>query len=385
MRILHTADWHIGKKLGRFDRAAESEAVLDELVAVAQEGDVDLVIVAGDLFDRALPPFASMGLVLETLRRLADTGAQVVAIAGNHDSADLFRVLRPYLEPVGIHLADKARRPEEGGVVRIPARDGSHEAQVALFPFLHEAQAVDFLEAQDEWFKSYADRVRAINAHYAEWMDRNGRGRTTDILVGHFMVDGAVPSGSERALHIGDAFMATRESLPSEVAYTALGHIHQCQEAPGAQTPSWFAGSLMQLDFGEAGQDKFVLMVEAPPGRPARVERVPLSAGRRLLRIEGRLDELRHRASELGDAILDVAVLTDGPVAGLADTVREFLPNALYVRAEYERAAEVASAREGMRLDELYAEYYRGTEGVDPKDDLLEAFRSLVSQVGVDW
>lgn len=385
MRILHTADWHVGKKLGRFDRLAEAERVLDEVVEIARERAVDLVIVAGDLFDRALPPFASMGLVFETLQRLRATGAEVVAVAGNHDSAELFRVLRPYTQPMGITLADKARRPEDGGVVRVPSRDGTHAAQIALFPFLHEAQIVDFMAAGEEWHKSYADRVRQVNSYYAEWMDRNGDAATIDVLVGHFMVDGAVPSGSERALHIGDAFMATRESLPSEVAYTALGHIHACQEAPGAQTPAWFAGSLMQLDFGEAGQEKFVLVVEIEPGRPARVEKVPLTSGRSLVRVTDTLEGLRTRVDEFGDAILDVAVLTDGPVAGLAEDVREFLPHALYVRAEYERDEEELSTREGMRLDDLYAEYYRTREGVEPKEELLEAFRSLVSQVGVDW
>src|SRR5688572_1746892 len=103
MRFLHTADWHVGKKLGRIDRRAEAESVLDELVAIADDQDVDAVLVAGDLFDRAGPPFESMSLVLDALRRLAE-GRHVVALPGNHDSADLFRLFGPLLESFGITL-----------------------------------------------------------------------------------------------------------------------------------------------------------------------------------------------------------------------------------------------------------------------------------------
>ena len=133
MRVLHTADWHVGKKLGRVDRIDETRAVLDELVSIAEEEAPDLILVAGDLFDRALPPFASMGLVLTTLVRLAGSGAPVVAVAGNHDSAELFKVLAPYLISYNITLVHKPIRPVEGGVINVTARDGKTKAQVACF------------------------------------------------------------------------------------------------------------------------------------------------------------------------------------------------------------------------------------------------------------
>jgi DNA repair protein SbcD/Mre11 len=382
VRVLHTGDWHVGKKLGRFDRSDECERVLSELVETARAAEADIVLVAGDLFDRALPPFVSLRLVLTTLVELAATGAHVVAIAGNHDSSDLFEVLGPYVEPFGIHLVHKPLRPEEGGVMTIPSRAGSSRAQIACFPFLHEAQVLDFMDPSEEWFKSYADRIRRVSAHYSEWMLRHGDRDTVDLLVGHFMVHGARPSGSERELHIGEAYMATSSALPAGVHYTALGHIHRCQPAPGAAAEAWYAGSVMQLDFGEASQDKFCLMADVTPDR-TRVERVPLTSGRALLRVEDTLESLRGRAGEFGDAILDVGVLTDGPSPGLADRVRAFLPNALHVRAVYERAEAMPRTRDGMSLDELYADYVRKSSGVDPGAGLMDAFRELRDLVGV--
>lgn len=382
MRILHTGDWHVGKKLGRIDRSDECERVLAELVQAAHTAEADLVVVAGDLFDRALPPFVSLRLVLTTLVDLASTGAKVVAIAGNHDSSDLFEVLAPYLEPVGISLVHKPLRAEQGGVRTIPSRDGKSAARVACFPFLHEAQVVDFMDPSEEWFKSYADRVRRIASYYADWMVAHAERNIVDILAGHFMVHGAVPSGSERKLHIGEAYMATSGALPPAFHYGALGHIHQCQRAPGASAEAWYSGSLMQLDFGEAGQEKFCLLVDVTPQR-TRVEQVPLTAGRDLIKVQDTLESLRARADELGDGILDVGVLTDGPSPGLADQVRDFLPNALHVRAVYERAATEQVDREGMSLDDLYADYVRRSSGAAPSQDLMLAFKELRDQVGV--
>jgi len=384
VKVLHTADWHVGKKLGRIDRGDETRAVLDELVAVADREQVDLVLVAGDLFDRALPPFASMGLVLTTLVRLAETGAPVVAVAGNHDSAELFGVLAPYLAPYNVTLVAKPLRPEQGGVVTVTARDGKTRAQIACFPFLHETQVVEFLDASEEWFKSYAERVKRISAFYAGHMAKSDPG-ALNFLVGHFMIDGAVPSGSERELHIGEAYMTTRAAVPSEINYTALGHIHACQRAPSSSGEAWYAGSLMQLDFGEAQHDKFCLLVDVTHDRTRVEKQIPITAGRNLRKVSGTIAELRALADEVGDDYLDVTVNTDGPAPGLADEVRELFAHALNVRADYERVEAEALNREGMALDELYAAFVREAHGVEPDAELMGAFNELRREVGVDW
>ena len=382
MRILHTGDWHVGKKLGRIDRSRESEAVLDELVGIAKDQQVDLVVVAGDLFDRGLPPFVSLKLVLETLVRLADTGAHVVAIPGNHDSPDLFDVLTPHLAHSNVTMRHKTLRPAEGGVVTVPSRDGSETAQVACFPFLHESSIVAWADEGEDKHKSYADRVRDICRAYAEWMLANGDGKTVDILAAHFMVHGAIPSGSERELHIGEAYMARENAIPN-VHYAALGHIHQAQGAPGSADRARYCGSLMQLDFGEAGQDKSVCIVDVTPGGRRKIEQIPITSGRSLVKVRGTLDEISERRDDFDDAILAVEVITEGPAPGIAEQVREiFGDDVLYVRADYPRAESEISTREGMRLDELYAAYVEKRYETSASDDLLAAFRELQEEVG---
>ena len=385
MRILHTGDWHIGKKLGRIDRVTEAEAVLDEVVAIAADEAVDAVLVAGDLFDRAAPPLPYLSLVLEALRRLAGDGRHVVVIPGNHDSPELMRVLGPLLAGIGVLVVHKPLTPEAGGVVTVPARDGSMAGRIACLPFVHEAQVIDVMDAPAEGYKSYADRIRALTSHYAQWMVAHPEAKTADLLMGHFMVHGAVPSGTERELHIGDAYMATADAIPSDIKYAALGHIHKAQDAPGSAVPARYCGSLLQLDFGEAGQEKSVCVVDVPHGmKPATARCIPVTSGRTLLKVTGTMDELAARALGFGDAILDVSVVTDGPAPGLADEVRTLLPHALYVRAAWERAEVAETTREGRTLQELYADYYQGRHAAAPPQELMHAFEDLLDRVGVE-
>jgi len=386
VRILHTADWHVGKRLGRIDRLEETRAVLDEVVDIARVNEVDAVLVAGDLFDRAGPPLESLRVVLETLVRLANTGARVVAIPGNHDAPELFRVLAPLLRGFGVTLVHKPLEPEEGAMVEIGARDGSATLRVACLPFVHEAQIIDLLGTPDEGHKAYAQRIRDVTAYYERWMVENARRDAIDVLMGHFMVHGAVPSGSERELHIGEAYMATAAAIPSAIKYAALGHIHRPQEAPGAAVPARFCGSLLQLDFGESEQQKSVSLVELEPGlRPARVESIPVTRGKSLVRFRGTLQELRARADEFTEAYVHASIATEGPDPGLADQVRAVLPNALQIHADYERARDEPSSLEGRTLTELYRDYRRRARGADPSEELARAFESLLEDVGVVW
>jgi len=237
---MHTADWHVGKKLGRIDRRAEFEQVLDELVAIARDQRVDLVVVAGDLLDRAIAPYDAISLVLDALRRLADAAGHVVAIVGNHDSAVLFELLAPLLRDMGILLVPRIRRPGAGGVVTVASRDGAEAASVAAFPFLHEAEVVDFMAESEDWFKGYDRRVQGICRTLCEGLDP----ATVKVLTGHFFVAGAELGGGERRIQVGPQYAATAQAIPPTVHYAALGHVHRPQEIQGAAVRARYSGSI---------------------------------------------------------------------------------------------------------------------------------------------
>ena len=391
MRFLHTGDWHVGKKLGRISRSSEFEAVLDELVAIAKDQQVDAVLVAGDLWDRPLPPLDSMQLVVDALLRLAGVAGRVIAIPGNHDSPALFSVLDGLLEPRGVHLAPRIARPDDGGVVSVPSRDGTEAACIATFPFLHEAVVIgDVLKDSQEWFAKldpgslmgadrYADRVRRLSTALCAGFEPGGIG----VLMAHYFVDGSELGGGERKVHLGQQYTATAQSIPPGAGYVALGHIHRPQEVPGAAVATRYCGSLLQLDFSERTHRKEVAIVDIQRGSAARVTSIPLSSGRKLLRVEDGLEALESRAPGFGDAYLDVRVKTAGPVFGLAEQVRSFLPNAVLVQAVYERSAsgELVSRPLDGGLADLYAGYHLHQHGVDPPDELLEELRTLEQEV----
>src|SRR6185312_13393479 len=136
VKFLHTADWHTGKTLKGRDRLEEQRAVLGEIVQIAEEQQVDAVLIAGDVYDTVAPSAPAQHLVVQTLLRLRQTGAEVIAIAGNHDHGPTFEAYRPLMGVAGITGAGGVRSPDKGGVIRFRARTNGEDVQLALLPFL---------------------------------------------------------------------------------------------------------------------------------------------------------------------------------------------------------------------------------------------------------
>lgn len=378
MRILHTSDWHIGKRIGRYDRTDEYREALDQVQAIAEEHDVDLVVVSGDLFDRPTPPTEALGMAMEALRRLADDGRRpVVAIAGNHDSPELFEVLAPYLRPLGVHLVGDIRRPDQGGVIEVETAAGP--AVVACFPFLREGRVVDFMQDVGGWYGEYQERVGGIFGAYGRALEPHMR-RAVTILTAHVAVPGVTIGGrelgrGERELHIGETYMASAAALPSVAHYVALGHIHAPQKVPGTGTfQAEYAGSLLPLDFGEAGEQKRVVVVTAEAGGAVQIESVPLHVGRPLLHIEGTWDEIVARRDEIKEGYLDLVVTTQGPDPSLAARAADLFPYVVKVRASYPEAQRQRERRTGRPWRDLYAEFHEQKRNTPPPAPLLDAF-----------
>ncbi len=385
MKALHTSDWHVGKRIGRHDRSDEYREVIAEVAAIADDEAVDLVLHSGDLFDRPVPPVESLDIAFRGLVTLTDGGRRpVVVIAGNHDSPPLFEALAPFLRGQNIHLVGDIKRPDAGGVLDIETPGG--RAVVSCFPFLREGRAFNVWEPAEEHYKHYADRLRAISEAYARHADGVAGTDAVTFLVAHFLVGGAKVHGhgaarGERELHMGEAYAATAEAIPPGPQYVALGHIHAPQPVPGARVPAEYAGSLLELDFGEAGEQKRVVVVEAEPGMPASTRSVDLSGGRRLVRATGEWGDLLTR-DDLREAYLDLAVETAGPDPGLADRAREEFEYLVKVRADYPRAETERPSAELLTLDERYAAYLLERDGVEASDELLDTFRSVMEEAG---
>lgn len=379
MRILHTADWHVGRRLGRHDRTDEMREALDEVAQIADDEQVDLVLVAGDVFDRATPPVESLSLGLTALLRLA-RGRPVVVVAGNHDAPELFDALAPLLRDRGVHVIGRVKSPKAGGL--LGPDDLGVPAVVAGFPFLREGRVVDFMAETGTWYGTYAQRIAALTDAYNTALVERAGTDLVPILVAHFMVSGVRVSRSERELHIGDAYTATAQAIPPGPQYVALGHIHAPQPVPGAPVPAAYAGSLLPMDFGEAGEAKRIVIVDVEPGRLATLRSVPIHAGRPLHQVRGTWEEVAARADELVDSYLDLTIAVGGPDPELGRRAAALFPYLVRVRAErpvQARRERPTDARPSD--DELYASFVRATTGEEPPPALIQLFRDTMEEV----
>jgi DNA repair protein SbcD/Mre11 len=383
MRLLHTGDWHVGKALRGRSRADEFAGALEEIVGIAVQEGVDAVLIAGDLYEHRSPAPEADALVFDALVGLYRESIPVVAIPGNHDSAIRLEALAKLLGPLGVSLVPRVVPPAEGSVVEIPARNGTEAALLSCVPFVPERRfgdAASLFRGVEQWHQEYAEGMGQLLAAMSEPF----RPDRVNVILAHLFTDGAIPGGGEHQITVGIEYAVSPARLPSTASYVALGHVHRPQAVKGAPSPARYAGSLVQLDFGEREQTKSVTIVEASPGRPAKVREVTLTSGRRLVDVDGGLDEVLAKGAALPDAYLRVFVATEGPVPGIAEGIRKALPNAVDVHLTYERTDpdRLGPPLSSLEPRDQFASYFRRAHGVDQvPQDLMGAFDEVLEDL----
>lgn len=384
MRILHTGDWHLGKSLRGKHRIGEHEAVLAEIVDYARREPIDLLLLAGDVFDTSTPSAEAERVFYRFLLEIRGTGAAAVVIAGNHDGASRFEAIAPLLEKIGVIVRHSPKPVEEGAVLKVPSRDGSEQALIACLPFPHERQVnyVDcFTRGDISPHEAYSRRVGAHLQALGEAFEPEA----INLMVAHLMMDGGRVGGGERALHLTDTYAVKPQDIPAAAQYVALGHLHRQQLLAEAPAPTCYSGSILQLDFGEITQRKGFMEVEARPLRPARMNFIPLASGRQLRDVSGSEAELEQIASkdQFADDWLRVTVELDAPRVGLGEKIRKLFPNALEVRvalAGLDALKSPAEMRRSHVPEELYKAYLMQRQPELP-EDALRIFRELFEEV----
>lgn len=383
MKILHTSDWHVGKVLKGRDRHDEHVAVLRSIVQAARDEDVDLVLVAGDLFETAAPTAKAQGLVVRTLLALGEDGRQVVAIAGNHDNQSLLdAVYRPLLGELGLHVLGTPKRPDSGGMLALHTRNGE-AVNVAALPFLSHRYAVRAAEIMLHEFAEhaldYAQRVSEIMRVLTEGFTADA----VNVVVAHATLLGGRRGGGEREVQTSLDYELPASLFPVTAHYVALGHLHRQQEIPGP-CPIFYSGSPLPIDFGEEANEPAALIVTAEPGIRADARPVPITGGRSLRTLRGTLDQVIAEGEEAGDAYLRV-VLAEPGRAGLGDLVREKLPNTLEVMLDDAHRPRPGardgdrSSRVGRSPRELFSDYLSEQSIDDPR--ILAMFARLLDEV----
>jgi len=344
-RVLHTSDWHLGVTCRGESRGRDHDAAIAQVVAAADAVRPDLILHTGDLFDGARPGYDDILRALLALRRLGEV-APVVVIAGNHDSEGLFRVLAEAFGEPGpgswdhrahctqrVRLLGKPCLPGAGAVARYRIAEGP-DIRLGCLPFVHANRLIKEFDELAIANATYAEKIRIIaqeiTAAVREDMDPACE---VAVWASHLHVEGARLS-SERQIHVSADYAADPTHLTG-YGYLAFGHIHRPQDLPGGR--GRYAGSLLEVDFGEEAEDKVVVVADLEPATYPGMTTVPITAGRRLRRPRGTLIELAARADELGDAICEVTVEPDPDVnpsddlVSLTAGVRAALPEATIV------------------------------------------------------
>lgn len=376
MKLLHTSDWHVGKLIRGRSRADEHRAVLAEIAGVAGDEAVDLVLVAGDLFETAAPGPESERIVYQALLDLAQI-APVVVIGGNHDNPRRLDAVAPVLSLGRVSVLGQPAAPDDGGHLHLDA--GGVPVRLALLPFVSKRSVVraEALMHDDAYEHSqvYDDRVRRVVARLCEGFGPD----TVNVVCAHAFVAGGTAGGGERSVHTIEDYSVGAQAFPVGAQYVALGHLHRAQDIAGP-TRIHYCGSPLQLDFGETQNANSVAVVDLEPGTPASVRDTPLTAGRALRTLRGTLAELEAAVGSTGDDFLRIVV--DGQRrAGLADQVREWFPHCVdvAVRAPDDETAPTRRAESvaGREPGELFRTYLDTTDLDDERvpaafDELLE-------------
>ena len=381
MLIVHTSDWHAGRLWKAIDRLPELEAVLENLGDFIERERVDLLLMSGDVFDTRGPSAAAERAVFRFFRRIGRAGTKTAVIAGNHDDPLRLEAWGTLAELVDVTTVARPRSADRGGVIECHVRSGER-AVIAAIPFAKTSDLVSASEiAVDDTtaHQRYAEGLRSI----VELLTARFRADSINLLMAHTHLDGATLAGSERQVHLGEEWAATAQSLPSTAHYVALGHIHRPQQVQAAPSPTYYAGSPLQLDFGEIGEEKSFVVIRAEPGQPARVERVPYAGGKPLHEVRMTLPELEQQAERLRDAgWLRVTVPLAERDLDLNRKVRHLLGGAV-VSVDYELPERTDDPQEtpsrgGMAPVELFQLYYRTQHQSEAEAPLSAAFNDLL-------
>ncbi|GGM35158.1 nuclease SbcCD subunit D [Micromonospora sonchi] len=380
MKILHTSDWHIGKVLKGQSRAEEHKQVLAGVIEIARREQPDLVIVAGDLYDTAAPTAEATRLVTRALTALRRTGADVVAIGGNHDNGPALDALRPWAEAAGITLRGGVREDPAEHVIDGSTADGERWRLVAL-PFLSQRYAVRAVEMYEltaaESTQTYADHLGRILARLTEGFDEPDR---VHLVTTHLTVVGAATGGGERDAHTIMGYAVPASVFPGTAHYVALGHLHRAQRVEGP-CPIRYSGAPLAVDFGEQENVPSVTLVEVGATTAARVREEPVTAATPLRTVRGTLAQLAEITPPEGWLRVYVR---EQPRAGLREEVQELLPRALEIRIDPELVPAPGSGtrvaqRSGRSPRQLFADYLDSRGHAD--DGVQELFDELIEEV----
>ena len=398
MKILHTADWHLGKRLDRFSRLEEQILVMNEIVEIANEQHVNLVLIAGDLFDNFNPGVEATELFYKTLKRLSLNGKRpVVAISGNHDSPNLIDAPDPLARECGIILighpkAEVSPFEVEGftiinsapGYIEIQMKNQDFPVRILHTPYANEVRLKEYFgQNKEEGLNNVlAENWKNLADKYC---DENG----VNLLMAHLYMNkkGAPileePEG-EKPIKIGNADLIYSDIIPPQIQYTALGHLHGFRNIGTAEKPVVYSSSPLCYSFSEAGHTKYVSIIDAQPNQKVAFERIPLQNGKSLARktfnnVETAVEWLTENQNSLVELTLESETfLTAEERKRIYQTHHGIVHLIPKIRNQEFNENELRTVNLNQDIQSLFKDYFKSkNNGQEANEDLINLFNEI--------
>ena len=404
MRLLHTSDWHLGKKLNNFDRLEEQRNVMREIVSIADEQNVDMVVVAGDLFDTYNPSSDAQQLLYQTLYELSHDGQRpVIAIAGNHDSPDrvespevlaqvsgIFMFGYPNSMPGNAYIHKKFHSTQTAqGFMEIQIPGCMAPIRILHTPFTNQERLQAYLGVtEDEEQKALRNQLQKMWQKMADmYCDNAG----VNILVAHQFVinnenDTEVKDpDDENAVNVGGTSAIFSYNIPRQIQYTALGHLHQCKKV--GDNNIWYSGSPLEYSFAETNQDKFVLVSDIEPNKEPSVNKILLKSGCKLKRMTfNNILDATNWLVQNRNCWVELTIVSDNYLShsdkqmlyDASDKIVAIIPQVNTIGDTLSAGNQINSIRTDKTA--LFKSYFTKMKGGEPDQSLIDLFNEIISQ-----
>lgn len=373
MRFLHSADWHLGRNFHNVSLLDDQAHLLQQFIELAKDSKVDAIVIAGDIYDRALPPPDAVTLLDEFLSAVvSDLGIPVMMIAGNHDSADRLNFGSRLLSQSQCHIVGRLTDT----IQPITLGDKHGPVHFVGLPYAEPALVRERF-AQDD-LHSHDAAMQHLTAAAAAAVPKNER----SVLIGHCFVAGGEESESERPLSVGGAGNVSPKCFEA-FSYTALGHLHRPQKAA---RNAYYSGSLLKYSFSEISHEKSVSIVDLDKAGGVSIEQVSLTPRRNLRAVEGKFADLMKgpKAGESRDDYILIRLMDTDAILDPIGRLRDVYPNILHLErpALMKAAARASLSPTRIESDELmFASFFEQVTGTPISDAERKLFHETLESL----
>lgn len=380
MKILHTADWHLGQKFFHEDRQKEHQAALNWLADYIINEEVELLIVAGDIFDTDSPPNTARKQYFDFLKKLINTCCNdIIIVAGNHDSANMLEASKELFKLLNVHVVGNISENRAEQIIEIRDKHQKLKAVVGAVPFLRDKDIRKSVAGEDYDARVESLRV-GIKQHYdeiEEVLKPYQKENIPVIVTGHLYAAGGDRGDRPNSIHIGSCDVVNADSFSADFDYVALGHLHRCQQIAKPR-PIWYSGGLIPLDFTELKFEQVVRTIEFQGKNIIDQKNIKVPLIRQLIHISGSLDAVKDKLEKLdADVVLDhwlkIEVETESYSPDLESDLKEIIAR---------KPAEIMVLNQkniGERKD--LEEFYQNLQSLQDLSE-LDVFQKCIQQKG---